>query len=68
MLFKRLDANSQKELLCEIVERVIVDVSGKVIRVGLLPPFSYLRQLSDRMVSEKGKDGARKQKPVITLV
>lgn len=49
VLFKRLDAPSQKELLREIVERVVLDPCGKVIRVELLPPFSYLHQLSDRI-------------------
>jgi hypothetical protein len=36
VLFRRLDAGSQKELLREIVERVVVDPSGKVIRVEFL--------------------------------
>ncbi len=49
VLFKRLDASSQKKLLREIVERVVLDPCGKVIRMELLPPFSYPHQLSDRI-------------------
>lgn len=56
VLFKRLDASSQKDLLREIVERVVVDPSGKVLRVELLPPFSYLHGLSDRIRRADGGD------------
>jgi hypothetical protein len=67
VLFRRLDASSQKELLREIVERVVVDPSGKVIRVELLPPFSYLHQLSDRVGGGEGSsNGSRKTKTSIS--
>lgn len=56
VLFKRLDASSQKDLLREIVERVVVDPGGKVLRVELLPPFSYLHGLSDRIRNADGGD------------
>lgn len=48
VLFKKLALDDQKDLLREIVERVVVDPSGKVIRLELLPPFSYLHQLSEK--------------------
>ena len=67
VLFRRLDASSQKELLREIVERVVVDPSGKVMRVELLPPFSYLHQLSDRVGGgEGGSNGSKKTKTSIS--
>ena len=67
VLFRRLDASSQKELLREIVERVVVDPCGKVIRVELLPPFSYLHQLSDRVGGGEGNgNGSRKTKTSIS--
>ena len=56
VLFKDLDTSSQKDLLREIVERVVVDLSGKVVRVELLPPFSYLHGLSDRIQNADGGD------------
>ena len=63
VLFRKLDASSQKELLREIVERVVVDPSGKVLRVELLPPFSYLHGLSDRISNaDDGGDGDGKAK------
>jgi hypothetical protein len=67
VLFRRLDASSQKDLLREIVERVVVDPCGKVIRVELLPPFSYLHQLSDRVGGGEGSsNGSRKTKTSIS--
>jgi hypothetical protein len=42
VLFRRLDVSSQKELLREIVERVVVDTCGEVIRVELLPLTSIV--------------------------
>ena len=63
VLFRKLDASSQKELLREIVERVVVDPSGRVLRVELLPPFSYLHGLSDRIRNaDDGGDGDGKAK------
>ena len=56
VLFKRLDASSQKDLLREIVERVVVDPGGKVLRIELVPPFSYLHGLSDRIRNADGGD------------
>lgn len=55
-MLNRLDAASQKALLCEIVERVVLDPCGKVIRVELLPPFSYLHQMSDRIGGGQSSD------------
>jgi hypothetical protein len=53
--------------LREIVERVVVDPSGKVIRVELLPPFSYLHYLSDWVDSgEDDSNGSGKTKTSIS--
>ncbi|MBZ0274554.1 MAG: recombinase family protein [Anaerolineae bacterium] len=62
VLFRKLDVSSQKALLREIVERVVVDPSGKVIRVELLPPFSYINQLSDRVGGRGSGNGNRQTK------
>jgi hypothetical protein len=67
VLFRRLGAGSQKDLLREIVERVVIDSSGKVIRVELLPPFTYLHQLSDCVDGgEDSSNGSRKTKTSIS--
>ena len=46
VLLGAMERSAQKALLCEMVERVIVDLDGQVVRLELLPPFSYLRQLT----------------------
>lgn len=67
VLFRKLDAGSQKDLLREIVERIVVDRGGKVVRVELLPPFSYLHGLSDRIRNAgDGGDGEGKTKASVT--
>lgn len=37
-----------------LMERVVFDPYGKVIRVELLPPFAYLHPLSDRVGGREG--------------
>ncbi len=48
VLYQQLDRKSQKKLLREMIERIVVDVEGKIIRIDLLPPFAYLHDLSRR--------------------
>jgi hypothetical protein len=43
--------SSQKELLHEVVERIVVNNEGTVIRLDLLPPFAYLKSISDQVGS-----------------
>lgn len=63
VLFGKLDASSQSELLRELVERVVVDPSGKVIRMELRPPFSYLHHLSNRIGGQiSSSNGSTKTK------
>ncbi|MCA9340663.1 MAG: hypothetical protein KDA17_07135 [Candidatus Saccharibacteria bacterium] len=57
--FEKLDASKQKELLRKLVERVVVDPSGMVVRMELLPPFSYLHQLTKK-VQRNGTGGNEK--------
>ena len=58
-LYNGLQRSDQKELLRQVVERVIVDDDGKV-RLELRSPFGYLNTLVDEIKREK----PRKDKPV----
>jgi hypothetical protein len=49
VLFKEMDISSQKELLKEIVHRVIVNPEGTITRLELLPPFAYLYRVTRRI-------------------
>ena len=49
VLFGQMERNSQKALLREMVEKVVVDPKGKVLRLELLPPFSYLKYVTEKV-------------------
>ena len=44
-----MDISSQKELLKEIVHRVIVNPEGTIAQLELLPPFAYLNRITRRI-------------------
>ncbi len=58
ILFSKLERSQQRELLREIVERVVVNREGKLIRLELLPPFAYINDVSKRVT--KGNVGKTK--------
>jgi DNA invertase Pin-like site-specific DNA recombinase len=60
LLYNSLERSDQKELLRLMVEKVVVDLEGKV-RLELRPPFAYLHELSER-VRCKGGVGTDKTK------
>jgi hypothetical protein len=41
-------------LLREIVERIVVNTEGEIERVDLLPPFAYLREVSEKVGGSEG--------------
>ncbi|MCA9892192.1 MAG: recombinase family protein [Anaerolineae bacterium] len=45
--YARLDRETQREVLRKLVSKVIVDESGKVNRLELLPPFVYLTAIAE---------------------
>lgn len=47
ILYETLSRSNQKELLRNVIERVVVNPDGEIARVDLLPPFAYLRDISD---------------------
>jgi len=52
ILYTKLDHSDQKELLRQMIERVVVNPEGMIIRLELLPPFSYLRHVTKRVKNE----------------
>ncbi len=60
-LYATLSPQQQRELLCLIVERVIVNEKGKVLPLRLLPPFAYLQEkdeLVKKILASKGTQSA----------
>jgi hypothetical protein len=49
ILYETLSGGDQKELLRNVVERVVVNTEGEIERVDLLPPFAYLREVCQRV-------------------
>ena len=54
ILYETLPRSDQKELLRNVVKRVVVNLEGKLERVDLLPPFAYLREVSARVDGNEG--------------
>ena len=46
ILFDKLDAQGQRQLLQHMVKRVVINPEGRVLRIELRTPFSYLRSLA----------------------
>ena len=55
VLFNQMALSERKALLKEIVDRVVIDPSGEVIKVDLQPPFSYLRTLSEDTQAQRSR-------------
>jgi len=51
ILYETLPRLDQKELLWNVVERVVLNPEGKIIRVDWLPPFAYLQDVSEKVSS-----------------
>jgi hypothetical protein len=49
ILYNKLERGSQKKLLHEMVDRVVVSPEGTIRRMELLPPFAYLKEVTDRV-------------------
>jgi hypothetical protein len=62
MVYNSLERGDQKELLRQMVERVIIDPAGK-IRLELRTPFAYLQDLCDEVRGRVGRsEPSRKAK------
>lgn len=49
ILYEMLPHPDQKELLRNVVERVVLNPEGNIIRVDWLPPFAYLQVVSEKV-------------------
>lgn len=49
ILYKTLEHAQKKELLKNVVERVVVNLKGEIERVDLLPPFAYLYEICEKV-------------------
>lgn len=61
ILYSRLERASQRKLLREMVAKVIVCPKGTILRMELLPPFAYLKDVITR-VRQSSEDTGRKTK------
>jgi hypothetical protein len=50
-----LERSDQKDLLRHMIERVVVNPEGMIIRLELLPPFSYLHHVTQRVQKTGGR-------------
>lgn len=49
VLYERLELRDQKRLLHEVVDKVVVNKQGNILRLELLPPFAYLSNVSEQI-------------------
>ena len=54
ILYETPPSADQRELLRNVVERVVLNPEGNVIRVDLLPPFAYLQEVSEKVSGRSG--------------
>ncbi len=60
ILYESLDQCSQRDVLREMVDRIVVDRAGNIVRMDLLPPFGYLKRLTDQV--KQGADSKGNEK------
>lgn len=65
ILYNKLERNDQKRLLRQIVEKIIVNADGKIIRMDLQPPFEYLKRVKQRIQMNENGDSSEKTKTSI---
>ena len=54
ILYKQLDRADQRRLVHEMVDKIIIDPQGNIRRMELLPPFAYLKDVTDRVRGGRG--------------
>ncbi len=64
--YKRQDFKRQREILRQIVSKVVIDEAGSIIRLELHPPFTYLHSLKNgnggKKVTQPREDKSREKK------
>lgn len=53
ILYSKLERDNQKSLLRHMVEWVVVDPDGIIVKLELRPPFAYLKRVTDRTRKQK---------------
>ncbi|MEO1290132.1 MAG: recombinase family protein [Chloroflexota bacterium] len=68
ILYETLSFAKKRELLRNVVKRVVVNPEGAIERVEFLPPFAYLQSVKDRVKddAETSKEVCPQPKTVIT--
>ena len=66
VLYSRLERSYQKELLRDMVKRVVVNDNGEIIEVKWLPPFSYLHDMSRKVGNVDSVSGTESKIDSIT--
>ena len=59
ILYNNLERSDKKELLRQMVERVVIDPEGTIIRLELVPPFAYLHDMKQRIVGGAAQGKAK---------
>ncbi len=60
VLYGKLERSDQRKLLREMVDRVVVSPEGTILRMELLPPFAYLKEVIDRVREGVGVEAQTK--------
>ncbi|QPC81730.1 recombinase family protein [Phototrophicus methaneseepsis] len=53
ILYSNLGRDDQRSVLHEMVDKIVVNRFGTVVNMVLLPPFSYLKHISDQVKAEE---------------
>ena len=67
VLYDGLNFKQKRNLLRDVVDRVVVDPSGNILRVELKSPFAYLTQLKDQVERDcnEGKTPLKHKTPSV---
>ena len=67
VLYNNLERGDQKELLRQVIERVVVNAEGR-IRLELRTPFVYLKDLTDEIRSVSRREGRRSEMKTCRII
>ena len=56
VLYEKLNKKQKRNLLRDVIERVIVDTTGNILKLELKPPFAYLQHIKERFTGEQEQD------------
>ena len=54
ILYEELTGEEKRDLLVNLLERVVVDTTGKIVRVEWLSPFAYLQEVANQLETKTG--------------